>query len=153
MGPLPLPTVTAPQSRTDTVALVMNRLPLLTAVLLALAVTAQPSRAQPDAEMRRLREALAAIQQEQQAVFQQFQMVQGLRASQAPPSGLPGALVYTPPATPPRYEDVVRERDAYLAAQSRYQDELERLYARYRDLEERKRPLVERMAELAATPP
>lgn len=122
-------------------------------VLLAvLAGASQLAPAQPDDELRRLREALAAIQQEQQSVYQQFQMVQGLRASQTPPPGVPGTLVYTPPMTPPNLEDVARERDAFAAAQARYRDELERLYARYRELEERKRSLIERIAEVATTP-
>lgn len=118
----------------------------LLALLSALALGAH---AQSNDELRRVREALATIQAEQQSLYQQFQMVQGLRASQTPPPGMPGALVYTPPATPPNFEDVARERDAFGARQSQYRDELERLYARYRELEERKRPLIERLAELA----
>jgi|APFre7841882724_1041349.scaffolds.fasta_scaffold00920_4 hypothetical protein len=127
-------------------------MPVRLVLLAALAALALLAHAQPDDELRRLREALAAIQQEQQAVYQQFQMVQGLRGSDTPPAGAPGALVYTPPATPPNFEDLARERAAFDARQSRYRDELDRLYARYRELEERKRPLVERMAEIASTP-
>jgi hypothetical protein len=122
---------------------------LLVAVLAAASLLA---RAQPDDELRRLREALVAIQQEQQAVYQQFQMVQGLRASDTPPPGAPGALVYTPPASPPRFEDLARERAAFDARQARYRDELDRLYARFRELEERKRPLVERIGEMTGGP-
>jgi hypothetical protein len=122
---------------------------LLVAVLAAASLLAH---AQPDHELRRLREALAAIQQEQQAVYQQFQMVQGLRASDTPPPGAPGALVYTPPASPPRFEDLARERAAFDARQARYRDELDRLYARFRELEERKRPLVERIGEMTGGP-
>ncbi len=85
-------------------------------------------------------------------MYQQFQMVQGLRASDTPPPGAPGALVYTPPASPPRFEDLARERAAFDARQARYRDELDRLYARFRELEERKRPLVERIGEMTGGP-
>jgi hypothetical protein len=122
---------------------------LLAAVLAAASLLAH---AQADDELHRLRETLATIQQEQQSVYQQFQMVQGLRASDTPPPGAPGALVYTPPATPPRFEDLARERAAFEARQARYRDELDRLYARFRELEERKRPLVERIGEIAVKP-
>jgi hypothetical protein len=122
---------------------------LLAATLLAVAaaVHAQsPDGRNPEADA--LRAALVALQQEQQAVYQQFQMVQGLRASELPP---PNAMPsYTPPATPPNYDDLVRDRDRSNARQAEYQAELQRLYTRYRELEERKRPLLERMAEISA---
>jgi hypothetical protein len=57
--------------------------------------------------------------------------------------------VYTPPATPPNYDDVVREKEARDARMRRYDDEVERLYDRYRELEEQKRPLLDRLSELA----
>jgi hypothetical protein len=120
------------------------------ALLLALPVALSPAAWAQGDELRRLREALAALQQEQQAVYQQFQMVQGLRAAQSPPLAQGSAPVYTPPATPPNYEDLVRERDRYAARQTAYQDELQRLYDRYRELESRKQPLLDRITELGA---
>lgn len=120
--------------------------------LAALVLSGAPAWAQaPDArnpEVDAVRAALAALQQEQQAVYQQFQMVQGLRAAESPPANAP--LAYTPPPTPPNYDDLVRERDRASARQADYAAELQRLYARYRELEDRKRPLIERLAELTA---
>jgi hypothetical protein len=123
----------------------------LAALLLALAATVHAQA--PDArkaEIESVRAALSALQQEQQAVYQQFQMVQGLRGGLQ--QTLPGAAVqtYTPPPTPPNYDDLVRSRERAEAQQAQYQAELERLYARYRDLEAQKRPLLDRLAELAA---
>ncbi len=120
----------------------------LAALLLTIACAANAQAPQPNPELDALRTALAALQQEQQAVYQQFQMVQGLRAAQSP--AVNPLAAYTPPATPPNYDDLVRERERSAAKQAEYQAELERLYGRYRDLEERKRPLLERLADLAA---
>lgn len=120
---------------------------------LLLAVAAAVHAQAPDArkaEIESVRAALAVLQQEQQAVYQQFQMVQGLRAGLQ--SSLPGGVVqsYTPPPTPPNYDDLVRSRERAEAQQAQYQAELERLYARFREIEAQKRPLLDRLAELAA---
>lgn len=127
----------------------LRRLVVVPLCVLALTAGAQGVDAR-NPEVEALRAALAALQQEQQSVYQQFQMVQALRTAQQPvlpPGALPS---YTPPPTPPSYEDLVRNRQRYEAEQAQYQAELERLYARYRELEEQKRPLLARLAEIAS---
>jgi chromosome segregation ATPase len=101
-----------------------------------------------DVQIKRLETALERIQAEQQSVYHQFQMVQELRRSEIQQYEQ-SIQVYTPPATPPNYDDVVREKEARDARMRRYDDEVERLYDRYRELEEQKRPLLERLSELA----
>jgi chromosome segregation ATPase len=101
-----------------------------------------------DAQIKRLETALNRIQAEQQSVYHQFQMVQELRRTEVR-QYQESIQVYTPPATPPSYDDVVREKEAREARMRRYDDEVERLYDRYRELEEQKRPLLERLSELA----
>jgi chromosome segregation ATPase len=101
-----------------------------------------------DAQIKRLETALNRIQAEQQSVYHQFQMVQELRRGEIV-QYQQSIQVYTPPATPPNYDDVVREKEARDARMRQYDDEVERLYDRYRELEEQKRPLLERLAELA----
>ena len=101
-----------------------------------------------DAQIKRLETALERIQAEQQSVYHQFQMVQELRRSDIQ-QYQQSIQVYTPPATPPNYDDVVREKEARDARMRRYDDEVERLYDRYRELEDQKRPLLERLSELA----
>jgi hypothetical protein len=99
------------------------------------------------AQVRRIESALGRIQSEQQSVYQQFQMVQELRRSeQAQAQPLQS---YTPPATPPNYDDVKREEEARAARVKQYQYELDRLYARYRELEEQKKPLLDELSALA----
>ena len=56
---------------------------------------------------------------------------------------------YTPPPTPPNYDDVKREEEARTQRIKEYQYELDRLYARYRELEEQKKPLLEELSALA----
>jgi hypothetical protein len=100
-----------------------------------------------DREVRRIESALSRISQEQQSVYQQFQMVQEMRRSdQAQVQPLQS---YTPPATPPNYDDVKREEEARAERIKEYQYELDRLYARYRELEEQKKPLLEELSALA----
>ena len=101
-----------------------------------------------DAQIKRLEAALNRIQAEQQAVYHQFQMVQELRRTEVR-QYQESIQVYTPPAAPPNYDDVVREKEARDERMRRYDGEVERLYDRYRELEEQKRPLLERLSELA----
>jgi len=101
-----------------------------------------------DAQIKRLETALTRIQAEQQSVYQQFQMVQELRRTQTQYATQP-IQVYTPPATPPNYDDVVREKAQRESQLKQYDEELDRLYARYRELQEQKRPLLDQLADLA----
>jgi chaperonin cofactor prefoldin len=101
-----------------------------------------------DAQIKRLELALNRIQAEQQSVYHQFQMVQEQRRS-ALQQAQQGIYIYTPPATPPSYDDVVREKEARDAQMKAYSDELDRLYARYRELEDQKKPLLDALTELA----
>ncbi len=63
-----------------------------------------------DQEMRRVEAALSRISQEQQSVYQQFQMVQEMRRSDE--RQMQPLQSYTPPPTPPNYDDVKREEEA-----------------------------------------
>jgi chromosome segregation ATPase len=98
-------------------------------------------------EVRRVEAALNRISQEQQSVYQQFQMVQELRRSDE--RQVQPLQSYTPPPTPPNYDDVKREEEARAQRIKEYQYELDRLYARYRELEEQKKPLLEELSALA----
>ena len=97
-------------------------------------------------QARRVEAALARITQEQQALYHQFQMVQDLRRNDERQM-LP--LPTYAPASPPNYDDLRREETARADRVRQYQYELDRLYARYRELEEQKRPLLETLSVLA----
>ena len=114
----------------------------------ATAQTDTASRAELDAQIKGVELALNRIQLEQQSVHQQFQMIQEMRRTELEQIQQ-SALVYTPEPTPPNYDDMVREKQAREARLQGYQYELDRLYARYRELEEQKRPLLDELAQLA----
>jgi Mg-chelatase subunit ChlI len=121
---------------------------LLQGIAPAVAQTDFASQAELDAQTRRLESALNRIQLEQQSVYQQFQMMQELRRSEQQQT-YQSSQTYTPPPTPPNYEDQVREQQARDARMQGYQSELDRLYARYRELEAQKQPLLDELSALA----
>jgi len=127
--------------------------PFLTSIFLLYAVHAAGSDTDRDAQLRRVERAISHIQQEQQSAYQEFGMVQELRRSlmqqttpPAPPavSGVDGDL--------PSYDEQARQRRQVEEQLQRYAVELERLYARYRELDEQKRSLLDRMNELSQSP-
>jgi hypothetical protein len=107
--------------------------------------------AEPDAA-KRIRDELALMQQEQQAVFQQFQMVRELRNELlAPPPVQPPLSGYASGQAMPNYDDQVaaqRHRDERLAD---YGQEMERLYARYQELDARRKALVEELGRVGGS--
>jgi predicted nucleic acid-binding Zn-ribbon protein len=131
------------------------RFAVLTAVLIALApaplVRGQTS-AELEAEAKRIDAALGRINQAQQSVYQQFQMVQELRRTELarPDPFAPQANVGIAPP-PQDYNELQRQREARENRIKELTTELDRLYARYQELEEQKRPLLERLGELART--
>lgn len=124
---------------------------IVAALVSPLCAGAQESAATPaqlDAQMRRVETALSRITQEQQSVYQRFQMLQEMRRSELQQVYQQGQT-YTPPATPPNYDDVVREKNAREQRLQQYSEEIDSLYTRYRELDSQKQPLLEAMSELA----
>jgi hypothetical protein len=103
-----------------------------------------------DQQMQRLEAALRMIVQEQQSVFQRFQMLQDLRRNDE--RQLLPLQVYTMPQPIRNYDEVRREEEARAQRIRDYQYDLDRLYARYRELEEQKQPLLDAMMTLAQQP-
>lgn len=89
-------------------------------------------------DVKALQETLALINQEQQAVFQQFQMIQQLRRANVEP-----VLPYVGGGPPGNYDEMVAARSAQAQREEGYTRELQELYWRYRDLDQEKRPIVE----------
>ena len=120
------------------------------ALALGLGTVLAFAQTQADAELKRLEAALGRINQTQQSLHQQFQMVQELRRAELarpdPFAPQPNVRIAPPPRD---YNDLQREREAHEIRIKDFAAELDRLYARYQELEEQKRPLRERMSELA----
>ena len=106
---------------------------------------------QTEAEIRRLAAELQRIQQEQQSIYQQFQMIQELRRTELQMENPP--VVQNSPDynnnPPPNYDDVVREKAKREDRIKQYTYDLNRNYARYQELEDQKRLLLDRLNELA----
>jgi hypothetical protein len=97
------------------------------------------------AELQNLYDALNMLNQQQQAIYQQFQMVQELRFSStpqlyAPPVGA-GEIANYDAAVAAQNQAIQRAGDLYLQA--------DELLAKYNEIEERKRPLQQRIYELS----
>jgi hypothetical protein len=105
-----------------------------------------------DAEFQRLENQLLRVQREQQSVYQQFQMTQQMRSTeqmmQNPPV-VQNSPDYGGNYQPPNFDDVAREKADRDYRVKYYTDEMNRLYARYLDLDAQKRMLQDRLDALA----
>ena len=113
-------------------------------LLLQLSFTAA---ADNGAELEKLYSALAMLNQQQQAVYQKFQMVQELRRSSAP-------MLYGMPMPPQlngqiaNYDEVVAaQKSAILRAEYLYQ-QADQLLAKYNEIEEMKKPIQSKIYDL-----
>lgn len=115
-------------------------------LLLLLSFTAA---ADNGSELQNLYSALNMLNQQQQAIYQQFQMVQELRRSSTPlPYGTP--LGYGTAAGPlANYDEMFEmQRSAILRGEYLYQ-QAEQLLAKYNEIEELKKPLQLRIYDLS----
>jgi hypothetical protein len=118
----------------------------------------------PNPRVVELEMALNQVQHEQQAVYQQFQMTQELRrndiqenfpqAIQTPNSTMQapyatGGLKDNPPLS---YDDNVRLQRERQERIEQYTRDLKRYYARYAELGEQKRALLDQLIELTRAP-
>lgn len=104
-------------------------------------------------EARQIETTLRRLQQEQDGVYQQFQMAQEMRRvelAKPDPAALPPNAEVTPP--PLDYNELQRLREAHQQRIQELGAEIERLYARHQDLEAKKAPLLQRLGELSRTP-
>ena len=122
------------------------------AILLLLSLIALPAWAQSDAaaELAQLRTELARIEQEQQSVYQRFQMLQQLRTNEVQaqnPQVITNPPVY-PDGEPPSYDDMVRAQQEREDRIKDYDAKLEQLDARYKELEDAKKAIFDRVQQL-----
>ena len=111
----------------------MRHLTLVLLILLSAAALAQPA-ADTDTALNRAQAALAAVREEQHAVYLQFQMIQTLQQAEMQNFGPGSASVYVPDGQIPNYDDMARARQGQQDRLRNYAYELQQLYARYRDL-------------------
>lgn len=126
----------------------MRRFVLLLPLLLSFAATAATDK---DAELQRLYRALDMLKQEQQAIYQQFQMVQELGRGNA--MSIYG--IQTNPMQPPgetqNYADVIEVQRRIIRRVDDLNRQADQLYTKYNEIEEKKKPLQQRILELSTS--
>ncbi len=103
-----------------------------------------------DRQIQELEAAIVQLQQEQQILFQQFQMLQELRRheiTQGDEALLPQGEVVIGGEIP-KYEDMTKRRKERLDRIQRFTSDLDELYARYQDMENERRALIEQLSGL-----
>lgn len=120
-----------------------------TILLLLLLTISIPVWADRVAEIRQLEKALARIQQESQSAYQQFLMIQELRRnemSEAPVTAQPNPPSKSIPI--PKYEELIQLKQEKQDRIEKYTVDLDRLHARYRELEDEKQAIFEQINSL-----
>lgn len=127
----------------------MRRFILLLPLLLSFAATAAAS--DNDAELQRLHNALDMLKQEQQAVYQQFQMVQELGRGNA--MSIYGIQMnpMQPPGEIQNYADVIEAQKRIIRRGEDLNRQADQLYTKYNEIEEKKKPLQQRILELSTS--
>ena len=136
--------------------------PIILALLLLFSGVTAPVYAQaapdpstkPDPRLTQLEIALNHLSQEQQAVYQQFQMIQELRRNEiqdSQPLTVQGYLTMggVKDAPPASYDDNIRLQRERTERIQQYTRDLSQLYARYAELGNQKRALLDQLTELA----
>lgn len=116
----------------------MRRLILALFMLLSINAVA----AGQDDELQRLHSALNMLDQEQLAIYQQFQMVQELRRS------LPIYGTFVPPqlmGPPPSYDEAVAAQKRAFLRDEALSEQASQLLDKYNEIEERKKPLQQKI--------
>jgi flagellar motility protein MotE (MotC chaperone) len=122
-------------------------------VLFLMLFTSCAAFAEGDAQdkLGQLEAELKSVRHEQQSVYQNYQMTRDLRLMEVQ-EGLPpqaqypyGKDINTPP---PNYDEVMRAQMEHEKNIRQYTDELKALAARYLELEEKRKALLEQIKEL-----
>jgi hypothetical protein len=103
-----------------------------------------------DVRIAQLQTRLNAINQAEQSMYQQFQMLQEMRRNEIAgtfPQVLPGGGLSNLP--PINYDETVRLQRERQERLQRYERDLNELYARYAELDEQKKAILDEIVELA----
>lgn len=108
--------------------------------------------AQNEQQVMQLERDLMRVQQEAQAIHQQFQMIQELRRNEmtgASLADLPDATVESKPI--PKYEEMMQRQQEKKERVERYGADLDSLYTKFNALNEERRAIMEQIRLLEAT--
>jgi hypothetical protein len=97
-------------------------------------------------ELQNLYSALNMLNQQQQAIYQQFQMVQELRQAPYPVYGAAMAQQFMGP--PANYDDIVAAQKSAIRRDEDLSQQAEQLLDQYNEVEQLKKPLQQRIYQL-----
>jgi len=123
-------------------------------IFLILMILSQLCWSEDNQKIVQLEKALIRVQQEAQAIHQQFLMIQELRRNEVvgtDVADLPGTAAQTTPI--PKYEEMLQRQRDKKGRIEKYTVELDRLYARFSDLNEERQALVEQIKLLEQMSP
>lgn len=118
-------------------------------ILLLLLVLSYSGWAENEQQINQLEKALMRVQQDAQATHQQFLMIQELRRNEmlgSPLESLPDTTVESTPI--PKYEEMMRRQRERKNRVEQYTADLDRLYARFKALEEERQMLMDQLNQL-----
>ncbi len=122
-------------------------------IVLLLMTMPQLGWSENEQQIQQLEKALMRVQQEAQAIHQQFLMIQELRRNEVSGSSaadLSSATVQTVPV--PKYEEMMRRQQERRDRVEAYTTELDRLYARFNLLNNERQALMEQIKLLEQLP-
>jgi hypothetical protein len=99
-----------------------------------------------DDELQRLHSALNMLNQEQVAIYQQFQMIQELRRSNFQPPY--GALMPIPSGELANYDEALAAQNRVIRRNEELAQEARELVTRYGEIEQEKKPLQQQILRL-----
>ena len=103
--------------------------------------------AEQNGEIQRLQTTLNMLNQEQLAVYHQFQMVQELRRSNFQPS-YNARLLPVPRGEIANYDDVIAAQNSLIRRNEALFEEANWLVTRYGEIEDKKKPLQQQILQL-----
>ena len=113
---------------------------LLLSLLLRPGVTAADDKADKDSELQSLYSTLNMLNQEQQAIYQQFQMLQEVRRSNVPFYGTTSMLPQLVGA-PANYDEIVAKQKSAIQRDEDLSQQANQLLDKYNEIEDMKKPL------------
>ena len=94
-------------------------------------------------ELQNLYNALNMFNQQQQAIYQQFQMVQELRRGSLPLYGAPMLPQFMGP--PANYDEVIAAQESAIRRNDDLSQQADQLLDKYNEIEEMKKPLQQKI--------
>lgn len=117
-------------------------------LILPLLLCSFSAMADNQAELQRLNSALSMLNQEQQAIHQQFQMVQEMLRNNAKTLCAGQSNLMTSRGDVPNYDDVNEARKNVIRREESLYQQADQLFSKFSQLEEQKKPLQERIYAL-----